>query len=42
MMLTSEEHQINVMIVNDSPFMIEMLKELVTRDSTNKSFIHCT
>ena len=36
MMLTSEEHQINVMIVNDSPFMIEMLKELVTRDSRIK------
>ena len=36
MMLTSEEHQINVMIVNDSPFMIEMLKDLVTRDSRIK------
>jgi len=36
MMLTSEEHQINVMIVNDSPFMIEMLKELVTRDGRIK------
>jgi two-component system chemotaxis response regulator CheB len=36
MMLTSEENQINVMIVNDSPFMIEMLKDLITHDSRIK------
>src|SRR5574337_2142568 len=36
MMLTTKSTQINVMIVNDSPFMIEMLKDLITRDSRIK------
>ena len=36
MMLTSKEHQINVMIVNDSPFMITMIKDLLTSDSRIK------
>ena len=31
-MLTSKVHQINVMIVNDSPFMVELIKDVITKD----------
>ena len=34
MMVTSEKNQINVMIVNDSPYMVELLRDLISSENS--------